>query len=166
MTHAALTLAKFHTQDMTLASARGPVADLHRRLQPDFRGHNASELRIWTVLAVLLQRYSPSPHALEALARAGRSRLLRGHLQQPQQPGVFRPQPFQLSLNNRHDLSHDDTLSATDHTPGIPGRERMAAPDSRACTMRPSKRERVRGELRPSAYNAAVRSSAFAQVKP
>ena len=39
------------------------------------------------------------------LPRTRRSRLLRGHLQQPKQPGVLRPQPCQLSLNHRRDLS-------------------------------------------------------------
>jgi hypothetical protein len=55
-----------------------------------------------------------------------RSRLLRGHLQQPQKPRVLRPQPCQFSLNNCRDLSHDDTLSATDHT-GHARQERAGA---------------------------------------
>jgi Reverse transcriptase (RNA-dependent DNA polymerase) len=69
-------------------------------------------------------RRQPAGRRLEepGLPRTRGSRLLRSHLQQPQEPGVLRPQPRQLSLNRHRDLSHDDTLSATDHAPGIPGR--------------------------------------------
>ena len=41
--------------------------------------------------------------------------------EQPQKPGILRPQPCQLRLHHRRDLSHDDTLSASNHRPGILG---------------------------------------------
>ena len=50
------------------------------------------------------------------LRRAGRGSLLRGELQQLQQPGILRPQPRQLSLNRHRDLTHADTLSTYEHS--------------------------------------------------
>jgi hypothetical protein len=46
------------------------------------------------------------------LHKTGRGGLLRGELQQPQQPCILRPQPRQLSRDRCRDISHAHNLSA------------------------------------------------------
>jgi hypothetical protein len=63
------------------------------------------------------------------LRGARRGSLLRAEPQQPEQPGILRPQPRQLSLNRHRDLTHDDTLSANDHALNRHQHKRMIAAD-------------------------------------
>jgi hypothetical protein len=53
------------------------------------------------------------------LRGAGRGSLLRGELQQLEQPGILRPQPRQLSLNRRRYISHGHKLSTCSYLRGI-----------------------------------------------
>ena len=56
--------------------------------------------------------HHPRPCLEEGRLPGGRrSRLLRGHLQQAAQPDILRPQPRQLRLDHRREISHGHTLS-------------------------------------------------------